>query len=249
MEVRIEPKNSTLAASIRACMENGDKILEDVEFFRDYERENYSTMYFFCIISQEEFAKAFLLYLIKEKIVPWTNETHRSLQDHKSKQLVCLVMDFLSPPFDELIEWNKNKEYEEGKWGPLFPPHVIDAINIYRHEKIGRWESKNWVWDKIPNYNPTAKKIGSGYLDRRKQDALYVKVGKNGKIANIPSDVTKEMFEDVYERASNHKYLIKSLIESDAEDMKLNHLKGIIKMIFSENKYLSREFCLNYVLK
>jgi AbiV family abortive infection protein len=60
-----------------ACVDNGERLLEDAEWL-GYDR--FVTACALCILAQEEFAKAFLLHLIGEGIVPWTAEIQRHLR-------------------------------------------------------------------------------------------------------------------------------------------------------------------------
>ena len=94
-----------------------------------------ATAYALAIISQEEFAKAFLLTLVYKELIDWNQSIWRASRDHTCKQLLILVMDYINPD-DE--EWDKRMQkviYGETIDRTL-PPHVADAINIFRHEKI-----------------------------------------------------------------------------------------------------------------
>ena len=60
----------------------------------------------FTVLAEEEFAKAFILYLVEMEVIPWTKEITRSLNDHSSKHLMGIVVDwittFISDFFTEL---------------------------------------------------------------------------------------------------------------------------------------------------
>ncbi len=61
------PSPSVLLMAIAACAANGRRLLEetyDLEF-----REPPSSRFFLIMIAQEEFAKTFILFLIKEDII------------------------------------------------------------------------------------------------------------------------------------------------------------------------------------
>ena len=83
-------KNFTKA--IVAILDNGDRLVEDACYLSEYER--FPTAYALCILAQEEYAKAFLLYLISEDAIPWTQELRRMLHNHTCKQLLSLIIDF-----------------------------------------------------------------------------------------------------------------------------------------------------------
>ncbi len=80
-----EKIRDNLAKAIRACIDNAQRLhteTYDLEF-----RLPSATRYFLLIIAQEEAAKAFVLYLIKEGIVPLTSAVRRAINDHACKQL------------------------------------------------------------------------------------------------------------------------------------------------------------------
>ena len=96
----------------------------------------------------------------------------RASRDHACKHLLGLVMDYLNPEFEEIMARFKDLATSPEAFDG-FPGPVADALNILRHEKIGRWESQNWVWAEPPTYDCTAKHVAEGEYDRQKQDALY----------------------------------------------------------------------------
>jgi hypothetical protein len=67
----------------------------------------------------------------------------RALQDHKCKQLTYVVMDYLAPDFDEFV--TRSNAVVVHRQLPTMPAKVADALNILRHEKIGRWISNSWT--------------------------------------------------------------------------------------------------------
>jgi hypothetical protein len=83
-------------------------------------------------------------------------------------------MDHLTPELETTLA--ALARLKAGDLDNSFPRTVADALNILRHEKIGRWESNAWVWAEDPDYDQTAKKVAEGYADRKKQDALYVRL-------------------------------------------------------------------------
>lgn len=206
-----------------ACLQNGERLWEDARRMSDF--EHLPSAYALSILAQEEFAKAFLLHLIGEHIIPWNTEIQRSLQDHSCKHLLVLIMDWLNPPIEEFIA--KLKE-------PYFPSHVASALNIYRHEKIGRWESRNWCWAEKPEYDSAAKKVSQGYIDRLKQDALYVRISKTGEIASLPSAITNNEVEKELEKSERLGELVKQLNKGEIVfSIEFEDLKATIKALFA----------------
>lgn len=197
--------------------------------------EHLPSAYALSILAQEEFAKAFLLRLIGEHVIPWDAEVQRSLRDHSCKHLLVLIMDWLHPPIEEFLAKLKepfNKQEEHG-----FPSHVASALDIYRHEKIGRWKSQNWFWIEDPDYDSVAQKVGDGHVDRLKQDALYVRISKTGEIASLPSTVPNDEVEKELEKAKRLGDLVGRLNEGEitmARDYE--KLRATIKILFAEEE-------------
>ena len=161
-----------LSKTIDACIKNGERLVwesYDLEF-----RLPPSSRFFLIMIAQEEFAKAFMLYLVKETIVPFTPYVLRAINDHVCKQLVGMIMDYI------IMHWKNKEELDaaiqrDAELDGWLPDDVASAMELLRHEKIRRWESNNWVWAEDPDYDPSAMRIAKGKKDRQKQDALYVR--------------------------------------------------------------------------
>jgi AbiV family abortive infection protein len=209
-----------------ACLENGKRLLQDAEML---EHENPpSTCYALAIIAQEEFAKAFLLLLVSRGVIPWHPVIHRATRDHVCKQLLGFVMSYINPEHDfgRDMEWLKENEERKvlfasykasrdeaekaamweriteisERWDSL-PQSVLDTISILRYEKIAHFEPRNWVWINKSLFDKTAKSLGEGRLDRQKQDALYVRIGRNGQLATAPIQVKSEAANAAMETA------------------------------------------------
>jgi AbiV family abortive infection protein len=63
-----QPKRQTLAGSIEAAIQNGNRLLQDAKLLFDWDR--FSTAFALSILAQEEFAKAFLLRLVMDDALP-----------------------------------------------------------------------------------------------------------------------------------------------------------------------------------
>lgn len=189
--------------AIKACKENGDRLCYDAESCWSS-----PAGVALAILAQEEFAKAFMLNLVNEGIIPWSQGVQRSIRNHECKHLFVLIMDYLASidePFDERRKRRKTGEQVQ------IPSHVRDAINIYRHEKVRRWEDRNWCWAEDPNWHEIPKIVGMNKkVDRKKQDSLYVQISKNGEVVKVPNadekDVEKELkrARDIQWIASGH---------------------------------------------
>jgi AbiV family abortive infection protein len=212
--------------AIEACVRNAERLRDGVEFLR-YD-EHRATAFALAVLSQEESAKAFLLQLVDRGIVPWTREVARALRNHRCKHLVVLVMDWLSPALDEWLERMIGREQK-------IPSHVADAINILRHEKIGRWESHNWVWAEDPEYDRQASSVANGEIDDEKQDALYVRLGASGEVLREPTGMTTEALEDAIEKADRLKDLVKScMTASHVDTLWFRYFADVTRAVFAD---------------
>ncbi len=90
-----------------------------------------------------------------------------------------------------VMSWETIEQLEElvrtdADLGDCIPPAIESAISLLRFEKIGRWESRTWEWEVPPAYDTDARRVADGKNDRRKQDALYVRIEPMGACARRP---------------------------------------------------------------
>ncbi|MBN1636623.1 MAG: AbiV family abortive infection protein [Deltaproteobacteria bacterium] len=206
-------KKSHFHHAANACLENGKRLLNDAEML-EYE-DPPATAFALVIIAQEEFAKSFLLTLVHKDIIQWNKFILRAAHDHKCKQLLVMVMDFLNPSWDDFM--TRDDAWYSDRVNGLLPSLVADALNIFRHEKIGRWEIKNWFWEDPPVYEPKVKKVANGFIDKWKQDQLYIGIGKDGTIEPRRL-VTNTQFEEEKERANRLSSVVKAMLEEECKE-------------------------------
>ena len=246
----------TFSRTISACVDNGKKLLEDAKYLFDWDR--YSTALALSVLAQEEFAKAFLLQLVADDVLPWLPEVRQSMARHQSKHLLAIVMEWL-PPFDfdllaeqqrrstekheQKMAWYKRsmERYRAGNLRPdpddpepveeefQFPSDVATALNIYRFEELERLKS-GYPWRDADWSTGRARKVADGALDRKKQSALYVDVTKTGEIGLHPGLITRAEASEAIERAER---LSDPLISYSDEYRKL---KEILPLVFSSLK-------------
>jgi len=94
------------------------------------------------------------------------------------------------------------------------PAHIADALNIFRHEKIGRMESKYWFWEDDPEYDDHVKKISEGSLDKVRQKQFYTELGKDGSFVASPHATQEEYLEE-RERAERFLSLVSGMAEEN----------------------------------
>ena len=214
--------------SAKGCCENGRRLLDEAELL-EFEKCP-ATRYYLSMIAQEEAAKAFVLYLVTVDALSWTPFLLRATRDHKCKQLVGIILDYISPDTDEFLRrmdlWVLEKKQLQ------LPNSVADAMNLLRHEKIRRWESGWWVWAEDPEYDKSALDVAEGKRDRDKQRALYVELGKNGQIGGTPERLAKNQADDEYERGRRFESCIRSLLDGGTA-WDLERIEGYFEALFS----------------
>jgi len=242
------------------CWINGKRLLENIEWL-DYSSDP-ATCFAFATIAQEEFAKAFLLILVSRGALKWNSFIYRATRDHKCKQLLGIVMEYLEPEDfwaasetwqkghkerlalleaykvcsddrERLEIWNRLEALSERD--QLLPTPVADSINIFRHEKIRRWQSPNWWWGEPPKYDRRARKVAAGDIDRKKQDALYVRLGKTGAVAMTPSSCSCDTRAAV-ETAKRFESLVGRLLQYPGSgSIECDKVENAFKALFSSD--------------
>jgi AbiV family abortive infection protein len=230
----IAPTKLSLNHSISACIDNGDKLLDDIDMLQV--QEPLSRQVALAIIAQEEFAKAFLLVLVRDEIVPWSQYLLRAMNDHACKQLVGVLIEYVDFRWETVDELQAHYDYEYSM-GDGVPHKVADAMDILRHEKIGRWESKNWEWSEPPSYDPSIQRIAKGRRDQVKQDALYVRIGRDGGVISNPTKITSVVANEEIERAKRYASFLRSLFtESKNASITYSKVRKFLSAIFETKK-------------
>lgn len=207
-----EKVRDNLTKSIKACIDNAQRLRTetyDLEF-----RVPSATRYFLLIIAQEEVAKAFVIYLVKERIVPLTPAVRRAINDHTCKHLVGIIIDYMIMHWEEMAELKAiiDRDFELGN---TLPSDVGSALEILRYEKIGRWTANNWVWAEDPAYDREVLKVAGGKRDRRKQDALYVRIGSTGRLASTPEVISELEVSTELEQTSRYLNFAEALVTTE----------------------------------
>lgn len=185
--------------AIEACVENGERLCYDAESCSS------PTGIALAILTQEEFAKAFMLNLVNEGIIPWTQGVQKSIKNHECKHLFVLIMAYLASIEEPVGEWRER--LESGKRVQI-PSHIRDAINIYRHEKVERYEGKYLTGLGKSSYHNIPKQIGfNKTIDTKKQRSFYIEISSSGEVINVPNANEKEVEEEI-ERARNIEYIL-----------------------------------------
>ncbi len=176
--------------SITSCIDNGKRLLEDAEW--SYNQA--STGLALALLAQEEAAKAFVLTLVRDGILPWTADVHRSLSVHEGKHLVSVIMEWLFAVNEQ--RFNEGLKTLTATDSPTHvPPDVATAMNIFRHEMIERIGRRHP--ERYEDWTGPARKLADGKLDRKKQSALYVRIGRDGSLASEPPTSLEAFNEEI----------------------------------------------------
>ncbi len=235
MPVSKKPSDSKLLLTIKACIANGSRLVAetyDLEF-----RNPTSTRFYLSMIAQEEFAKAFLLHLVRAGILPFNRLIFRAMNDHACKQLVGMLMDYVIMHWEEMDELEAMIDRDIAL-GDRFPPEISSALNIFRHEKIGRWESRGWEWEVPQQYDPVALKVADGKKDKHKQDSLYVRVNGDGSIGSTPDLISEAETGEEFERARRYQYFISKMMESEPQSSRYMKTMDALKFLFGGKQAL-----------
>jgi AbiV family abortive infection protein len=219
------PRNEDVQKSIDACLDNADRLMDDALQLEFQERGG--TRLAICMLAQEEYAKAFLLYLAREELLPWDADLLRVMRNHECKHLLAIVTEYIDPEWDTLEELQAiiRGEYD---LGDRFPPRVSSALNILYFEKIGRGN-----FDGDNDYEPDVVEIAFRARDRIKQDAIYIDLDKSCHVKNAPMEVSREDAAVEYKRASRYASIVIGLVGPDPhERLQLEKLKKAMKLVF-----------------
>lgn len=226
---RKRPTNKVLIATATKCLANGTRLLDetyDLEF-----REVSATRFYMAMIAQEEFAKAFMLLLIRDGVVPFSRPVLRAMNDHSCKQLVGMIMDYVIMHWEEIDEM-KAMIAADAELGDRFPNDIGSALELLRYEKIGRWESAGWCWGEDPNYDRSAQAVADGKRDRVKQDALYIRIGKDGRVVSSPEQLSLSETKDEEDRAARYKGLIQSALNGGSQSYRYEKTINALGLLF-----------------
>lgn len=219
------PRAQDIQASIEACLANADQLLEDADALEF--RNPGGTRLALCMLAQEEYAKAFILYMVREGVLPWDTDLLRVIRIHACKHLVAIVMEYIDPQWETLEELQQIIRAEYNLDG-RFPARVSSALNILYHEKIRRGD---FVEDE--QYEQDVEAIARGERDKRKQAAIYVDLDKSCRVRSSPLRITLEESQVEYDLARHLRSTVRSLLRIDAHELpQLQKLREVMKIVF-----------------
>lgn len=225
-----KPTAKVLRQTIDVCIENAGRLIEDTYDLKF--RQPSSTRYFLAMIAQEEVAKAFLLHLIEQDIAPFDRLMLKAMNDHRCKQLVGLILDYV------LLRWETLEELQaeirrDMDAEPLMPNDIGSAIELLVYENIRRWYSNRWGWSEDQNYDRHALAVAEGRRDRKKQDALYVRVGKDGRASTTPAVITDDETKIELLRAADYLGLLQRVLDGAMTSHRYVQVIAALKILLS----------------
>jgi len=218
--------------AIKACEENGERLCYDAEACW-----NSPAGLALAILAQEEFAKAFMLNLVNEDIIPWTSGVKWSIRNHECKHLFVLIMEYLTTIDEQPSEWLKRLKSDERV---EIPSHIRDAINIYRHELVRRKGERDtkWKWQEKEYYHKIPKRIGiDRAVDIKKQYSLYVEISDTGDVVNVPNATEKDVEKEL-ERAREIRGIASGQVFNAMSCY--DKIRDLLNWVFEEPKIISQ---------
>jgi AbiV family abortive infection protein len=164
------PKTEDLVASARISFANASETLDDAKMLVSNLR--YCRGYAIAILAQEEFAKSFILCSCA--LQPrWDTEVWKALRDHAPKQAVLEVMERYANWFAQ-----QNSFALRHNASALIPMPLT--------RMPGAAELASWFLEVKANV------IKQRTIDKSKQDAFYVGIGRDGRVSSIPSCTSEQ---------------------------------------------------------
>lgn len=216
-------KSSALVTS-----ENGERLLDDAEELYDIQR--YPTAFGLAVLSQEEFAKAFIFELISEGIIDWHPYIKRLINNHHTKQLIGLVLDLLSPSDEDILDF-----FESNKWNN-YAKKAFDAINILGNSEIYLGNTVKLVKNRFNNYDNQVVSIIKGQLEKQKQNSIYIEVNKKGQVIYNPSLINEIQTKKMIDRATGFAAINRVIKDPKYVSPDFDKIKDTFKAVFNKLK-------------
>lgn len=220
--------------TIEACLQNGARLIDDSYFLEFCDPP--SSQYFLIMIAQEEFSKAFIMFLVKKEIIPLSRPVMKAINDHACKQLVGMIMDFMIAYWDDIDELERMVS-DDFELGDNFPEDIGSALEILRYEKIGGWEDSNVIYVFDGEYDKKALKVSKGVKDRKKQGSLYVKIAKDGQAVSYFEKFTSEEVEEELQKAERYKKFVQSALSGDYISRRYERTISAFENLFKDHPF------------
>jgi len=151
-----------------------------------------------------------------------------------------MIMDYMIMHWDNIEELEAclSNDYDSGD---RMPADVGSAMELLRYEKIGRWEGDCGIWAEDPMYDKSALRIAEGMKDRRKQDALYVRLGRDGQVCSTPQTISEDETCVEFERACRFRDFVGSALDGKASTGRYDKSMTILKALFEDQRLCRKD--------
>jgi hypothetical protein len=80
-------------------------------------------------------------------------------------------------------------------------------------------------------------RIAAGKKDRRKQDALHVRVGRDGRVCSTPQTISEDEARDEFERARRYRGFVDSMLDGKASAHRHDKAMAALKTLFEGERH------------
>lgn len=234
MPVFSKPNAKTSAKTITACIDNASRLIHDAQWL-EYEKPQATRLYLI-LIAQEELAKAFILVLISLDVCPMSRPIYKAMNDHTCKHLVGMIMDYMIAHWDieDMSTLQRMLDEDYGMEDDEFPIEIASAMEILRYEKIAGWETRKGFYDGDFVNGRIAREVSQGKLDRRKQDALYVRINPDGSVKSTPNAVNDSDVSEEVERVVRYLDFVRDMQAGTMKGRRFDKAMAALRTIFGQ---------------
>lgn len=225
---------------IVASNRNVARLIDDAREL--FEGDRFPSAYALAVLAQEEAAKVYLLDLVRLGDVPWTEGVRRAVRDHRCKQLLAEVLDYMDSELEAILE-RAHLRLPDPPDLLRVPDRILSILEIFRYEKVGAFvDGHPPFWMDDPRYDQEALRIAEGRDDALKQDAIYVRVGRNGQLATRPEHaISREMAEKALERAKRLGGAVGGIEKGGPALWNYDEVRKVFRILFTDPKVLKEQ--------
>lgn len=177
--------DANLARSARASLANGQRLLEDAKLLQSWGR--LPSCLALAVLAEEELSKCLILLMCRQNN-RWDSVVHRGLTHHDKKQSFSTAFVAVAEQMVARLKFNSH----------VFAAPPLTERDLERMVKT--------------EFNGTKPIRDGRAIDRLKQSALYVNVGRKGEPTSIPEgSITEESVQEVFRSAARTQDLAVTL--------------------------------------
>ena len=234
------PLEQAIAASYR----NVERLVDDAREL--FEGGRFPSAYALAVLAQEEAAKVYLLDLVRLGDVPWNDGVKRAVRDHTCKHLLAEVLDYMDSELEAILERARQRLPDPPDLLRV-PDRILSVLEIFRYEKVSAFiDGHPPFWIEDPKYDPGAVRIAEGRADGLKQDAIYVRLGKNGQLSSEPQHaISEEMAGQALERANRLSSAVRGIEKGTPALWNYDEVRRWLRILFTDPEVLRAQGLLN----